>query len=107
MFGVRPSRMQGNREGGCGHSLCSAATSHIPAILPPICVHLCGFTSELLRDFLIVLMASSMRSGTPLQSQAQEIVYNVVKYLKHQKELHNVNYKIVKATHDAPSVSDS
>lgn len=40
--------------------------------------------------FLLILMASSIRSGTPLRGQARKIVYNVANYLGNQKELHNL-----------------
>lgn len=52
-------------------------------------------------------MASSIRSGTQLRCQAWEIVYNVANYLRNQKELHNLKYNIVKATHNATGVSES
>ena len=50
---------------------------------------------------------SSSASGRSLRGQAREIVYNVAKHLREQKELHNLMYNVVQSTSEATGISQS
>lgn len=50
---------------------------------------------------------SSSASGRPLRGQAREIVYNVAKHLREQKELHNLKYNVAQSTSEATGISKS
>lgn len=63
------------------------------------------------RDFPDVLNSkpsnSRLSSGIPLASQAKEIVFNVVQYLKEQKGCYHLDYNVAIAASDATGISES
>ncbi|KAG8259718.1 hypothetical protein J6590_008754 [Homalodisca vitripennis] len=51
--------------------------------------------------------ASTFASGRPLAGQAREIVFNVAKHLREQKELYNLKYNVIQCTSIATGISQS
>lgn len=50
---------------------------------------------------------SRLASGRPLTSQAREIIFNVVEYLRKQKKEYNLSYNIAASTSEATGVSQA